>query len=299
MDNLSLPIEQLRNVGPRNLSRLHKLGIKTVKDLLWHFPVRYENYTELVPISQVEPGQKVNIRGEVLKISSKRIFPRRMTVTNAIIGDDSGAIKVVWFNQPYVENQLMEGTLVSLAGKASLNKHGLYLSSPTYERIMNSESRIVNQEEENHNSKFIIHNSSLKHTHGLVPVYPETEGVTSKYLRFLIKPLLNNIEVEDPLPSSLRNKYGFPELSEALNSIHYPNKLEEADIAKDRFAFEDLLLFQIKALLERRKMNQLKSISVPFDQELIQSFIAGLPFELTTDQRVSLWEILKIGRAHV
>ncbi len=266
-----MTIDQLRNVGPRNISRLYKLGIKTVKDLLWHFPVRYEDYTEIVPIADVEPGQKVNIQGEVLKISSKRIFPRRMSITNAIVGDESGAIKVVWFNQPYIENQLTEGTFISLAGKASLNQHGLYLSSPTYEKS----------------------GSVLKHTHGLVPVYSETEGVTSKYLRFLIKPLLDNIQVEDPLPSSLREKYNFPELSEALNSIHYPDELKKAEVAKERFAFEDLLLFQVKALLERRKMNQLKSISVPFEQDLIQDFIAGLPFELTTDQKVSLWEILK------
>ena len=306
MDNLQLPIDQLRNVGPRNISRLQKLGIKTVKDLLWHFPVRYEDYTETMPIAQVEPGEKVNVQGEVLKISSKRIFPRRMTVTNAVVGDSSGAIKVVWFNQPYIENQLTEGTLVSLAGKASLNKHGLYLSSPTYEKILNYKLQITNnyqipnsklQNKDSESSildtKYTIRDTGLKHTSGLIPVYPETEGITSKYLRFLIKPLLKNIRADDPLPSSVREKYSFPELAEALKIVHYPAELKQAETAKDRFAFEDLLLFQIKALLERRKMNQLKSISVPFDRELIQSFIAQLPFELTTDQKVSLWEILK------
>ncbi len=271
MVDINLPIDKLSNVGPRNLSRLYKLGIKTVKDLLWHFPVRYEDYTETMPIAQIEPGQKVNVQGEILKISSKRIFPRRMTVTNAIIGDSTGAVKVVWFNQPYIENQLTEGTFVSLAGKASLNKNGLYLSSPTYEKS----------------------GQVLKHTHGLVPIYPETEGITSKYLRFLIKPVLQDIQTEDSLPAEILNKYNFPELSKALSVMHYPNDVKEAELAKERFAFEDLLLFQIKALLERRKMNQLKSVSVPFDQVLIQNFIAELPFELTGDQKVSLWEILK------
>lgn len=271
MANPLLPIEKLRNVGPRNIPRLNRLGIRTVKDLLWHFPVRYEDYTETIPIAQAEPGQKVNIQGEVLKISSKRIFPRRMSITNAIVGDSSGAIRVVWFNQPYIENQLAEGTLVSLAGKINLNKHGLYLSSPTYEKS----------------------GMGLKHTSGLIPIYPETEGVTSKYLRFLVKPLLKNIKLDDPLPDPLLKKYDFPELSSALNTIHYPKDLKEAEAAKERFAFEDLLLFQIKALLERRKLNQLKSISVDFDQPLIQDFIGRLPFELTADQKVSLWEILK------
>jgi len=291
--DLSLPIENLRNVGARNISRLNKLGIKTVRDLLWHFPTRYEDYTETLSIANAEPGQKINVQGEVLKISSRRLFPRRLTITNAIVGDSSGAIKVVWFNQPYIENQLAEGTMVSLAGKVNLGKQGLYLSSPTFEKITNYRLQITDYG--NDNSQFGIRNSefNLKHTHGLVPVYPETEGVTSKYLRFLIKPLLKDIAVEDPLPSSILEKYSFPDLAIALNSIHYPNNPEGADIARDRFAFEDLLLFQIKALIERRKLNQLKSVSIQFDQDLIQKFIADIPFELTSDQKISLWEVLK------
>ena len=278
--NLLLSIENLRNVGPRNISRLNRLGVKTVKDLLWHFPVRYEDYTETVFISQIEPGQKVNVQGEVLKISSKRLFPRRMTITNAIVGDSSGAVKVVWFNQPYIENQLIEGTLVSLAGKANLSKHGLYLSSPTYEKIglPFGAKRLT---------------SGLKHTHGLVPVYAETEGITSKYLRFLIKPLLKDIKLDDLLPPSIISKYNFPVLKEAIKTIHYPANQKQADLARERFAFEDLILFQLKALLERRKINQLKSVSVLFNQELIQNFILNLPFELTGDQKVALWEILR------
>ena len=291
--DLSLPIENLRNVGARNISRLNKLGIKTVRDLLWHFPTRYEDYTETLSIANAEPGQKINVQGEVLKISSRRLFPRRLTITNAIVGDSSGAIKVVWFNQPYIENQLAEGTMVSLAGKVNLGKQGLYLSSPTFEKITNYRLQITDYG--NDNSQFGIRNSefNLKHTHGLVPVYPETEGVTSKYLRFLIKPLLKDIAVEDPLHSSILEKYSFPDLAIALNSIHYPNNPEGADIARDRFAFEDLLLFQIKALIERRKLNQLKSVSIQFDQDLIQKFIADIPFELTSDQKISLWEVLK------
>src|SRR3989344_6449956 len=172
MVDLKLPIDKLRNVGSRNLPRLHKLGIKTIKDLLWHLPVKYEDYSQIVPISNIEPGEKVNIQGEVVKIDSRRLFPRRLTITNAIIKDDSGAVKVVWFNQPFISNNLGEGTLVSLAGKVNLDKHGMYLSSPTYEKISATYATPVN----------------LTHTGRLVPVYPETEGVTSKYLRFLIKP---------------------------------------------------------------------------------------------------------------
>ena len=119
--NIFLPIEKLKNVGPKNLPRLNKLGIKTVKDLLWHFPVRYEDYTKTAPIAEIEAGQKINIRGEVVKITVRRIFPRRMSVTTAIVQDQSGAVKAVWFNQPYIADQLTEGTFVSLAGKIQRN----------------------------------------------------------------------------------------------------------------------------------------------------------------------------------
>jgi len=138
MTDLSLFIEKLKNVGTRNAPRLHRLGVKTLKDLLWHFPTRYEDYSETVPISDISPDQKVNIQGEIVKIDTKRIFPRRLFVTNAIVKDLSGAVKAVWFNQPFIENQLPEGAFVSLAGKVKTGKNGTYLSSPTYERISSS-----------------------------------------------------------------------------------------------------------------------------------------------------------------
>ena len=277
--DLFLPIEKLKNVGARNLPRLNKLGIKTLKDLLWHFPVRYEDYTRLVPIIDVQAGEKVNIQGEVLKIVNKRLFPRRMFVTQALIKDESGAMNAVWFNQPYIANSLQEGTFVSLAGKANLDKHGLYLSSPTYEKIDESD--------------FEIKKTNLTHTGGLIPIYPETDGITSKYLRFLIKPLLKNIAIPELLPEPLLQKYNFPALQEALLKIHYPLSLDEADRAKERLAFDDLLMFQLKAVLERRKINQLKSAPVKFDQEFIQNFVSKLPFKLTKDQKIAAWEILK------
>lgn len=275
--DLTCPVEKLHNVGSRNLPRLYKLGIKTIKDLLWHIPTRYEDYSEIIPISNIEPGQKVNIQGEVIKIDSRRIFPRRLFITNAIVKDDSGAVKVVWFNQPFISNSLAEGTLVSLAGKVNLDKHGLYLSGPTYEKL----------------AATYAPTQALTHTGRLVPTYPETEGVTSKYLRFLIKPILKNIKIADHLPKEMLEKNNLPSLESAIQAIHFPQDLKEAESAKNRLAFDDLLLFQIKALVERRKINQLKSIAVAFDKDLISDFITSLPFELTSDQKIAAWEIFK------
>jgi ATP-dependent DNA helicase RecG len=274
---LSLPVEKLRNVGARNLPRLHKLGIKTVRDLLWHFPARYEDYSQIIPIDDLAFDQKATIQGTVVKIDSRRIFPRRLTIIEAIIEDDSGTIKAVWFNQPYIATTLTEGTRVSLAGTVKLDKRGLYMASPSYEKLRDND--------------YLAYN--LTHTNGLIPVYPETEGVTSKYLRFLIKPLLAQLELEDHLQDDARERNGLISISEAIQKVHYPLSLAEADQAKERLAFDDLLLFQIKALLERRKINQLKSPPIAFNKDLVTDFIKKLPFELTKDQKIAAWEILK------
>ncbi|HBO60110.1 TPA: DNA helicase RecG, partial [Candidatus Berkelbacteria bacterium] len=117
MLDLATPIESLHHVGPRNIPRLKKLGIKTLRDLLWHFPARYDDYRDQTAIADVEPGQKVSIQGEVVKITNRQIFPRHLTITTAIIKDDTGAINAVWFNQPYIATSLTEGTIVSMAGK--------------------------------------------------------------------------------------------------------------------------------------------------------------------------------------
>ena len=280
MLDLTTPIESLHHVGPRNIPRLKKLGIKTLRDLLWHFPARYDDYRDQTAIADIEPGQKVSIQGEVVKITNRQIFPRHLTITTAIIKDDTGAINAVWFNQPYIATSLTEGTIVSMAGKVNLGKHGIHLASPSYEKIGS-----INYTEPL--------KQNLAHTSGLIPTYPETEGISSKYLRFLIKPVVANIRVDDPLPEDIRKRNDFLSLEKAIRLIHYPDRQEDAERAKERLAFDDLFLFQIKALLERRKINQLKSVPIKFSQIDIKAFIATLPFELTKDQKIASFEILK------
>ncbi|HYU64944.1 MAG TPA: ATP-dependent DNA helicase RecG, partial [Candidatus Paceibacterota bacterium] len=259
--------------------RFQKLGIRTVRDLLWHIPVRYDDYSEISLINEVEPGKKVNIQGQIVKMSSRRIFPRHLTIVNAVIKDSTGAIRAVWFNQPYIANTLIEGTRVSLAGKIQIDKKGLYLSSPIYEKISEDPS--------------IAPVKSLTHTARLVPIYSETDGISSKYLRFLIQPLLQQIEIEDPLPPSILQQLKLPLLGKSIRGIHFPQTVMEAEHSKERLAFNDLLFFQLKALLERRKYNQLKSVPILFDKEFIQDIIAHLPFKLTRDQKIAAWEILQ------
>ncbi len=273
MFDLTTSIEKLSKVGPRNLPRLKRLGIKTVKDLLWHFPSRYEDYSHKVNASEIrEAGETVSLIGKVAEIKTTSLWRYRRSVTEALIEDVSGDIRAVWFNQPYIENSLAQGTLVSLSGKISLGKRGLYFSNPSYEKLQ----------------------SDLTHTGRLVPIYPETQGVTSKYLRFLIKSVLPiSAGLNDSLPGHILRKYSLPSLSQALMNLHFPDSLEQMEKAKKRVAFEELLLFQLKSIISRRNSLKLKALSIRFDQELIKKFVASLPFTLTNDQKIATFEILK------
>jgi ATP-dependent DNA helicase RecG len=280
--DLSTPIEEIPRIGPAYQKRLKKLGIKTVRHLLFHFPHRYEDFSNLVPISEAKLGQTVSIQGKILEIENTRTWKKRMILTQAIVSDNSGAIKVVWFNQPYLINVLKAGNLVCLAGKAISDKYGLYLSSPAYEKI-NPESNI----------QYPI--SNLTHTGRLVPIYPETEGLSSRWLRLIIKPLLVKFKnkIPDFLPEKIKKEKKLLSLEKALWQIHFPDSLELAKRAKRRFSFEDLFLLQLFVLSERMKLAKEKSPAIPLNLGLIKEFVKSLPFQLTDSQKKSVWQILK------
>lgn len=273
--NLSDPIEKLSYIGPKNLPRLKKLGIKTIKNLLWHFPVRHDDYSKIIPVASVKANEPAMIQGEVVNVQNARIWKRRLHITTAIIKDDTDTIRAVWFNQPFIANQLKEGALVNIAGKISLDKKGVYFSSPTYE-------------------KYRTGNYTMTHTGGLIPKYPETDGITSKYLRFLIKQALGKLNrLQDPIPDAILEKYSFPKINTALRQAHFPSDQESMRQAKDRLAFEELLFFQLRALRTRRSITRLKALKINFDKIVVKSFVESLPFELTTDQKIAAFEILK------
>ncbi len=289
MISLDTPIETLSHVGPRHTTGLRRLGITNVGTLLRHFPSRYEDYSQMIEMEDIrEVGQVVSVRGVVRKIETTRAFRRNLTITTAIIEDETGGIRATWFNQPYLETSLREGTMVSLSGKVALDKkRGLYLSNPAYERITQHEAWSMKQGE-------------LTHTGRLVPIYPETEGITSKYLRFLIKPILDQItDLPEILPEGIIRKFQFPDYLSALRSIHFPTDETDTPAPSQRFAFEELLLFQLRALIDRRAMQMLRAPSIAFDQNLVAGFVKTLPFQLTGDQRRATFEILKdIGLGH-
>ncbi len=278
--NLNTPIQQLSRVGPIYQKKLKKLGIKTVRDLLFHFPHRYEDFSNVLQISKVKAGQNCSIQGKILEIENIKTWKKKMFITQALVGDETSAIKAVWFNQPYLVNVLKKKDHVCLAGKALADERGLYLSNPAFEKIFeNSNIRI----------------SNLTHVGRLIPVYPETERLSSRWLRSILKPLL--LEFRDKIPETLPEKIieenKLLPLKEAIWQIHFPDSLVLAERSRERFSFEELFGISLWSLRERMRLTGEKAFSVTFNVELVQRFVKTLPFKLTDAQRKSAFQILK------
>jgi len=276
--DLEVSIEKFTRVSAAYKSRLKNLGILTMRDLLYHFPVRYQDFSARADIANLEVDKTACIQGEVESIKIIRIWKRHMTLIEAMITDKTGTIKALWFNQPYLAGTLKKGTIVCLAGKLVEKKGNKYLSNPMYEKVR---ERFDGEED-------------YTHTGRLVPVYPETAGVTSRWLRYIIKPLLKNSgEIADSLPKNILAAYNFMPWRDAIKQIHFPDSEESARQARRRFAFEELFFIQLAVLRERVRLNREKATEIPFNADLIKQFVKSLPFKLTQAQRKTAWQILK------
>ncbi len=278
MLNLDTKIEDVPKIGPVYQKKLKKLGIKTIQDLLYYFPARYDDFSNIIPIDQVRVGNDVCIQGRIVEIESTNTFKRGINITEILVEDDTGQIKALWFNQPYLAKSLKEDDYICLAGKGSLSKHGIYLNNPAHERM----------------NEF-TQNSNLTHTGRIIPVYNETKGLTSRWLRYIIKPLLSHFYQQLPeiLPEEILKKYKFLSLPQAIWQAHFPDSFESADAAKSRFSFEELFLLQLSVLREKAKLLQNKAPACPMDAKLMKKLTDSLAFTLTDSQKQCSWQILK------
>lgn len=272
--NLSTPIEELRGVGPIYRGRLKKLGIAQVKDLLYYFPHRYEDFSNIVAVGRVKVNENCCLRGKVLDITSNRSFRKRLSITEALLGDDTGAIKIVWFNQPYLINALKKGDSICVAGKIMSDERGSYLSNPIYEKMGEAE---------------------LTHTGRIVPIYNETSGLSSRWLRSIMKYLLSTAapQLEEPIPEKLLKEQRLMPIKTAIWQIHFPDSLALSQKARERFSFEELFSMSVWILMERKKLEQKQAFAMPMNIDLMQRFTGKLPFKLTDGQRKASYQILK------
>jgi len=290
---LSTSIEQIPRIGPVFQKKLKKLGIKTIRDILYHFPHRYEDFSDIISVSKAKLNESCCILGKILEIKNTRTWKKRMFLTQAIVQDKTGAIKVVWFNQPYLTKTLKIEDNVCLAGKVVRGDDGLYLSNPAYEKITNYKLQNTNKSQiTNYKTQT---NFDLTHTGRIVPVYPETERLSSRWLRYIIKPLLINFKSKIPeiIPQKIIEENKLLPINRAIWQIHFPDSMNLAERAQKRFSFEELFLIESAVLRTRMALNKEKAISIPMDIELVKKFVKTLSFKLTDAQRKSSWQILK------
>ncbi|MBU4284772.1 ATP-dependent DNA helicase RecG [Patescibacteria group bacterium] len=278
--SLDTPIAKLPRINERYLKKFHKLGLNTVRDLIYHFPNRYDDFSKIITMDKLKLNEVATIQGEILKIDNIHTFKRRMSLTEALVKDPTASVKVIWFNQPFLIKNLKEGKRVSLSGKYSMGPKGLYLSNPSYE--------------------LLLLGKTTTHTAGLVPIYPETIGLSSRFLRYYIKLVLPTIiQIKEFLPYEILKKYNLPNLQTAIKNIHFPKNLKSADEARRRFIFEELFLLQLFVLKQKKKLQQENTLKISFNKDLIQAFVKKLPFELTNAQKKTAWEIiLDLKKSH-
>jgi len=268
--NLKSPATAVRGVSSAQARKLQRLGVHTVEDLLYLFPRRYDDFSRLKTISQLQYGEDVTIIGVVQEARNQQTR-RGITLTKAVISDGTGTIEAAWFNQRYLLRHLPHGLRIALSGRVDQYLGRLTLQSPQWEPWA----------------------GELTHTGRLVPVYPLTEGLSARRLRTLIKSTIEywTPRLVDCLPSSLRQNYNLLELATAIQQIHFPDDLDSLTRARYRLCFEEFLLIQLGVLKQRLSWQQQPGRPMAVDQTVLSAFINALPFTLTSAQQRVLREI--------
>jgi ATP-dependent DNA helicase RecG len=263
--NLFDSVENVKGVGPKTAEVLKKAGIKSMRDFFYTLPRDYETYAAPTSINEIRPG-KVVIKGKIDSITTRRARRRNLTVTEGIIRDGTGGVKVVWFNQSYRARQFSPEKEYYFTGNYELKNGRWSIISPSAALV-----------------------SDIDPTSGLTPIYVAHGGLKSHdFKRFFNGTRERFAEIPDLLPTV---KPGTRR--EMLFRAHFPNSRKDIEIARQYLAYEELFELILAAKLNRRENEKLKSISVPFDAEKIRGFVASLPFKLTNAQRRATWEIFQ------
>lgn len=271
---LTTPVAAFHRVGNTLEKKLAQLGIQTAQDVLFHFPFRYEDYRSVVEIKDVLPGVDLTIKGTIELIANKRSPRKRTIITEALVRDQTGVIRVIWFGQPFIAKILQVGDQVYLSGSIKEDMFGTHMMGPSYEKVREDKEST--------------------HTARIVPMYPLTAGVTQKQMRFLVEqalPLAAN--VKEWIPKPIRTANQLIPLAESIRMIHFPADHDERIAAERRLKFGELFVLQLRAELIRQSNILHAAPKIEFKEQEVRKIVQSLPFELTVDQKKSAWEIFQ------
>jgi ATP-dependent DNA helicase RecG len=274
MPNLDIPLKKVLATKSTHLELLASVGVKTVEDLIYYFPRSYTDASGITPISDAKEAEAQTFSGILSNFFSKKL-PGGRQFTKALLTDDSGSIELVWFNQKFITHMYKTGMHVFVTGKPKLNMRKLSLAGPTIEH---------KREEQ-------------LHTGRIVPIYHETEGLNSKWIREKIRPVLNEFlkYVEEYLPEEIMKKEKLMPLREAIEYIHFPVHVEDLDEAKKRLSFDELFLLQLKAIHKKWLWQHSDASKIKknlIDKSYLEEMLGKLPFKLTGAQQKTLTEII-------
>jgi len=267
-------VGELPGLGPRAVAALARLGVHSVRDLLYHFPRRHLDRRAMTPLAALAPGGEATVFATVYQVQTRRHGGHGLAVTDAVLQDESGFCHAVWFNQPYLVRTLSRPGRIVFSGRVESGPDGaLQLVSPEFE----------------------FDSEDLLHTGRLVPFYPKTEGVSDKQIRTWVRLALGAAlaQVRDPLPPDAVAGAGLPALPAAITAAHFPEDDADLAAARRRLAFDELLLIQLGVLRRRREWQEGEpGISLPAREGVLEDFAALLPFELTAAQHRVIGEIM-------
>ena len=277
---------------------LGKLKLFSVADLLFHFPVRYSDISEVKNISDLIAGEVATVYGKVSKLKTKKGFHSKIPMAEGAIEDFSGKIKITWFNQAYLAKILHEGENVKLTGKVTQGKNGIYLANPEFEKMPNMPI-------DSHDTLFRpprpdIHRGTPpsqgeKYMGFSYPIYSETRGITSKWFYHAIEKILREKTldgVSDYIPADILKKYSLPTLKTALIWIHKPKNKNDAQSARKRFAFEEVFCIQLERQHDKFEYRKNKSFKITTNNKNVEEFLERFPFDATNSQKKFIGIIL-------
>jgi ATP-dependent DNA helicase RecG len=267
---LETPLTKLKGVGPYIAQRLEKVDIRTIGELLYYIPRRYDDFSKIVPIKSASLGA-ITIKGTPLRVSAH--FSRKgIHMSEAEISDGTASLKALWFRAPYIKEQLLRDTEYYFSGSVERVGRSFALVHPTFEKVSDFQ----------------------KNTARIVPVYSETKDVSSRLIRRVVAVALDYISsINELLPPLLVARQRLIPREQALREVHYPPDLAQAQEARDRLAFDELFVLMLAEKRLRGELDESLAPAIAFDENLAKQVVASLPFELTADQKRVAWTVLQ------
>jgi len=264
---------------------LEKLGIDGLEKLFRYFPARYEEPGILKSIADLRAGDEAAVSGRIVSAKTSRAWYRKIPMGEAVIEDVTGKIKAIWFHQPYLAKKVPAGQLATFRGKVSERKGVLYLTNPEVleKATWPSGKETLFYTDDDNNKDFLI------------PVYPETRNLSSGWFYYHVKKLISESEHEklvDPIPEEILKKYNLPSLTTALVWIHSPKKIDDAQAARKRFAFEEVFFLQLARLRDKKVYQSNPTYSFKAEPNDLKDFLKRFPFKQTNAQAKAIDEIL-------